>query len=443
MSLENILPLLMFPTLLLFLMSGYPVAFVLGGVALIFAGLGYHFDVFFIEDLSFLPMKIFGVMNNFTLMAVPLFIFMGIMLEKSGIAGELLESASYSLRKTKGSLLFAVIAVGAILAASTGIVGATVVTMGVLTLPTMLDNNYDKKLSLGVIAASGTLGQIIPPSIVLILLSDMMNVDVGDMFLGALIPGFMLVALYVVYCKVRVSLNPELIPDRVELDFKVETKTLVFRIVPPLLLVLVVLGSILFGLASPTESASLGALGAIILSVLKNKFTFRSLYLSAKETSLLTGMVFGILIGAQLFGLVFRGLEGDELLTNFVNSMDIHKNFILLFLMIMLFFLGFFLDFMEICFIVIPIILPIFQALEFDILWLSILIAVNLQTSFLTPPFGFALFYLKGVAPKGVKTSDIYKGVIPFVAIQLVAMLILALFPEIVTFLPNYFFKDN
>lgn len=443
MDLIELLPLFMFPTLLLFLLVGYPVAFTLSGVGLLFAGIGIYFDVFLIQDLGFLPMRIFGIMKNFTLLAVPLFIFMGIILEKSGIAEKLLESVSYILRNIKGSLYFSVILVGAVLAASTGIVGATVVTMGVLTLPTMLKNNYDKDLSLGVIAASGTLGQIIPPSIVLILLGDMMNVDIGDLFLGALVPGSLLVLLYFFYCYIRILKNPSLAPDR---NFtstqKIDYITILKNTLPPLLLIILVLGSILLGFASPTESASLGALGAMVIAFLKGNLPYKTLFIAAKEASMLTAMVFTILIGAQLFGIVFRGLDGDSLLTNFILEHNINKNLLLIFLMALLFILGFFLDFMEICFIVIPIMLPIFTALEYDMLWLSILIAINLQTSFLTPPFGFALFYLKGVTPKEIKTTDIYKGVLPFIGIQVFVLILLTSFPILVTWLPTLVFAE-
>ena len=437
---EDYLALFMFPVLLVFLLSGYPVAFILSGTALLFSGLGYYLDLFYIEDLGFIPSRVFGIVSNFTLLAVPLFVFMGIALEKSGVAEELLKSISYLFRKFRASMAIAVVVVGALLAASTGIVGATVVTMGVLTLPTMLQSGYRKDLACGTIAASGTLGQIIPPSIVLVLLGDMMNVDVGDLFAGAIIPGLLLVALYIGYILSLSYLGGK--PMKVKED-RIETmasKDLFLALTPPLLLISLVLGTILFGMASPTEAASCGALGAVLIAVFKRKFSWqvcKSISIQAAQTS---SMVFMILIGAQFFGIVFRGLGGDDLITDMISDLDLGPYWVLAALMLILFVLGFFLDFLEICFIVIPIVMPIMSGLGFDPLWLAVLIAVNLQTSFLTPPFGFALFYLKGVAPPEVSTSDIYRGIMPFVAIQMLALLVLVLFPQLVLWLPKQIF---
>lgn len=437
---EELIPLLMFPVLLIFLLSGYPVAFILSGTALLFAGLGHYLDIFYLDDLGFLPSRIFAIVSNFTLLAVPLFVFMGITLEKSGVAEQLLQTISYLLRRVRSSMTLAVIVVGALLAASTGIVGATVVTMGVLSLPTMLQSGYKKELACGTIAASGTLGQIIPPSIVLVLLGDMMNVDVGDLFAGAIFPGILLVGLYIAYV-LGVSFLDKSSEDRIEPALKpASTKEIFAALIPPLLLVTLVLGTILFGIASPTEAASCGAVGAIFIGFWKGKLNWKVCRNIGIETAQTTSMVFMILIGAQFFGVVFRGLSGDEVITDIIQNLQWGPYWVLLALMLILFVLGFFLDFLEICFIVIPIVLPIMTGLGFDPLWLAILIAVNLQTSFLTPPFGFALFYLKGVAPPEVSTMDIYRGVMPFVAIQIFALFILAVFPQIVLWLPKAIF---
>ncbi|SME91503.1 TRAP transporter large permease [Pseudobacteriovorax antillogorgiicola] len=435
---EDYLPLLMFPALLLFLLSGYPVAFVLSGVALLFAALGTYLDIFYWQDLGFIPTRVFGIISNFTLLAVPLFVFMGITLEKSGVAESLLKSISQLFHGFRGSLAIAVVAVGALLAASTGIVGATVVTMGVLSLPTMIQSGYDKRLATGTIAASGTLGQIIPPSIVLVLLGDMMNVDVGDLFAGAIIPGLLLVLFYAFY--VLLKSRGQSASSAMSEDTRASWQELLSALAPPLLLVILVLGTILGGLASPTEAASCGATGALIIALWKGKFSWDLIRQVSQETVQTTSMVFMILLGAQFFGVVFRGLHGDELIVDVIDQLALSKYWILFALMLLLFILGFFLDFLEICFIVIPIIMPIMTGLGFDPLWLAILIAVNLQTSFLTPPFGFALFYLKGVAPKDIKTMDIYRGVLPFVGIQMLALVLITVFPQLVLWLPKIVF---
>lgn len=441
MNMAELLPFLMFFALLAGILIGFPVAFTIGGVAIIFGFIGYFMDIFRLQDFSIVPGKVFGYVANVNLMSVPLFAFMGIMLEKSGVAKELLEAMGRLLRKVKGGLLISVLLVGTVLAATTGIVGATVVTMGVIALPTMLKHNYSKELSCGMIAASGTLGQIIPPSIILVLLGDMMQVGIGDLFLGAIIPGALLVFCYGLYVVILTSIKPNLAPkmptteDGIAID---NSLSKIFNaLVAPVVLVLVVLGSIMLGIATPTEAASCGAVGTILITLAKRKFSFLALKESCYETTKLSAMVFTILIGAQFFGVVFRGLEGENLVNDFVTHMNFSAPIVILILMLIIFFLGFFLDFLEICFIVIPIMYPLFLAFKIDLLWLSILMALNLQTSFLTPPFGFALFYLKGSAPKEIKTSHIYKGVIPFIAIQILVVVIVYFNPKIATWLPH------
>jgi tripartite ATP-independent transporter DctM subunit len=436
------LPIIMFLVLLIFILIGYPVAFSLAGTALLFAVIGQIAGVFHPGDLGFIPVRVWGTIQNFTLVAVPLFIFMGMTLSKSGLAEELLETMGKAMRGQRASLAIAVVIVGALLAASTGIAGATVVTMGLMTLPSMINKGYNKELSCGTIAASGTLGQIIPPSIVLVLLGDLMNVDVGNLFISAILPGLLLVGLYLIYIKIRVGMTPSLAPVTNLNEDPIGIKELFSKLIPPGILVVIVLGSILFGIASPTEAAGCGAVGAVLLTLAKKKLTKKKLLDVSNETVNVTSMVFMLLVGAQFFGVVFRGLSGDDVITNLVTTLDVSPAMTLFALMVLFFVLGFFLDFLEICFIVIPIILPVMTNLGYDPLWLAILIAVNLQTSFLTPPFGFALFYLKGVAPKGVTTSDIYRGVIPFVGLQLVALLVIALYPDLVLWLPRVVFAN-
>ncbi|MGE0174916.1 MAG: TRAP transporter large permease subunit [Oligoflexales bacterium] len=438
MTFVELLPLFMFPALLFFLMLGYPVAFTLAAVGIVFGGIGYFFDAFYLSDFGFIPSRVMGVIENYTLMAVPLFVFMGMVLERSGIAEELLLAGSEIFRKTKGSMAVSVIAVGALLAASTGIVGATVVTMTVLTLPTMLKEGYDGRLAAGTIAASGTLGQIIPPSLVLILLGDVMNVDVGDLFVGAFIPGFVLVSLYILFVRLVAWFKPSLLPPlKEESTYKGTRMDLWMAFIPPLLLIIVVLGAILIGIASPTEAASCGSVGALLIAFMKKKLNKDLLKYSSQETAKITAMVFLILFGAQFFGMTFRGLSGDVTIEHIIFSFEVSPNIILFSLMMLLFFLGFFLDFMEICFIVVPIVLPIMLKLGFNPLWLAVVIAMNLQTSFLTPPFGFALFYLKGSAPPGFKTTTLYQGVIPFILLQLIGLLLVIMFPQLVLWLPK------
>ena len=447
---------LLFFSVILLLMAGFPVAFTLGGVALIFAGIGLMTGNFDAGYLNALPSRLYGTMTNETLMAVPLFIFMGITLEKAKIAEDLLETMSALFGGYRGGLAISVILVGMLLAASTGIVGATVVTMGLLSLPSMMKRGYAQPLSTGVIAASGTLGQIIPPSIVLVLLGDVLSsayqqaqlnqgiyspetVSVGDLFVGAIIPGLILVASYLFYVVVTSFLNPGSMPSQAEQSAATKTNftTLFTVLLPPLFLILAVLGSIIFGLATITEAAGVGAAGAILLSYSKDALDWKSLKSVSEDTAKLTTMVFMILIGASVFSLVFRGYEGDELVQSYLSAVPGGTFGIILVVMVAMFILGFVLDFIEITFVVVPIVAPIILALGVDPVWLGIMIAINLQTSFLTPPFGFALFYLRGVAPDSISTKSIYIGALPFVLIQLIILIILAYFPAIVTWLPS------
>lgn len=431
------LPLIMFAVVFALLLLGFPVAFTIGGVALAFGLYGFGPRFF---DL--LPLRIWGTMENFSLMAVPLFIYMGVMLEKSGLAEELLEAMALVFGRIKGGLAVSVIFVGALMGASTGIVGATVVTMGLLSVPTMLRSRYNKCLTTGTVAASGTLGQIIPPSIVLVLLGEIMNVSVGELFIAAVIPGFILVGLYMLYLLIIAQIKPEWAPpiDQEILDAMTgkELWGKVFKaLIPPLALMFAVLGSIFAGIASPTEAASVGAVGATILTVIHKRFNYQIVKDVMNTTTKLTCMVFIILVGASALGLVFRGLGGDGLLRGLILSLPFGKWGILFIVMSIIFIAGFFLDFIEITFIHVPVLAPIMIHLGVDPIWLAILIAVNLQTSFMTPPFGFSLFYLKGVTPPEISTMDIYKGIIPFVIIQVIGLLIICLFPETVTWLPR------
>jgi len=431
------MPLIMFTFVFALLLLGYPVAFTIGGVAMFFGYFNFGPEFF-----GLLPLRIWGTMTNFTLMAVPLFIYMGVMLEKSGLAEELLETMSLVFAKIKGGLAVSVVFVGALMGASTGIVGATVVTMGLLSVPTMLKRNYNKSLTTGTVAASGTLGQIIPPSIVLVLLGDIMNISVGDLFVGAVIPGLILVGLYMLYILIVAQVKPQWAPPipKEELDL-ISRKELITRVskalIPPLTLMICVLGSIFAGIASPTEAASVGAVGATILTVIHGKFNLKIVQEVMKTTTNLTCMVFIILVGATTLGLVFRGLDGDTLVRNLIHALPFGKWGILFIVMSIIFIAGFFLDFIEITFIHVPVLAPIMVAMGVDPLWLAVLIAVNLQTSFLTPPFGFSLFYLKGVCPPQVQTMDIYKGIVPFVIIQLLGLLAICIWPEAVTWLPK------
>ena len=423
---------LMFLSLMLMLMLGYPVAFTLGAIALLFGGVFLGFDFFHL-----LPLRIWGVMTNFTLLAVPLFIFMGIVLDKSGLAEDLLETMGLLFGRLRGGLAVSVVVVGALLAATTGVVGATVVTMGIIALPTMLRRNYSRQLSTGTIAAAGTLGQIIPPSIVLILLGDVMGVPVGRLFIGAVVPGMLLVALFLVYISLHAWLRPEVAPAiTAETDENIVRKVFL-TLLPPLILVVGVLGSIFFGIASPTESAAVGALGALLLAALHGQLSLDRLNEAMRLTTRLTSMVFLILIGATAFGLVFRGMGGDHLVLDVMTNLPGGTLGFLIASMLLIFLLGFFLDFLQICFIVVPILAPIAAGMGVDLLWLAVLIAINLQTSFLTPPFGFSLFYLKAVAPKEIRIQHIYQGIIPFISIQVGTIVLLCLFPALITWLPD------
>ncbi len=435
------IPLLLFALVFILILIGYPVALTLGGVSVI-AGIIF-FDVDFFYLLS---LRIYGIMNNFVLLAVPLFIFMGITLEKSGIAEKLLETMALMFGRIKGGLAISVIIVGAMLAASTGIVGATVVTMGLISLPTMLKRGYSPSLATGVIASSGTLGQIIPPSVVLVLLGSVLNVSVGSLFTSALFPGVILVLLYLLYIIIISLIYPKLAPSMPENEIKkFHKETSFFQItkafVLPFLLIGTVLGSIFLGIASPTEAAGVGALGAIILSKSNGGLKIKVLKEIMQETTHLTSTVFMILIGATSFSLVFRGLEGDKVLIDLITQANLSPNEFVILVLLIIFLAGFFIDFIEIIFIIVPVVVPIFIALDIDLIWVGILIAINLQTSFLTPPFGFSLFYLKSVAPKEVKTKDIYVGVIPFVLIQLIFLATLVIYPEIISIFPKFLMK--
>jgi tripartite ATP-independent transporter DctM subunit len=430
----------MFLVLTILLMVGFPVAFTLLGTSLIFGLIGFGWNFF-----NLLPLRIWGVMTNFTLLAVPLFIFMGVMLERSGIAEDLLETMALLFGRMRGGLAISVVIVGALLGASTGIVGATVVTMGLLSLPTMLRRGYQAELATGTISASGTLGQIIPPSIVLVLLGDIVGVSVGDLFMGAVFPGLTLVGLYTIYLVIISRLRPEwapLIPDEEwrEILKLGLWKRVLKALFPPLFLMVSVLGSIFAGIASPTEAAAVGATGATLLSIANRRFNLTVLQQVMATTTRLTCMVFIILVGAGAFGLVFRGLGGDHLVREYIQHIPYGKWGVLVIVMFIIFVIGFFLDFIEITFIHIPVLAPIMKHLGFDPLWFSILFAVNLQTSFMTPPFGFSLFYLKGVSPPEITTGHIYKGIIPFVFLQLVGLLIVVFFPQLATWLPRIVF---
>ncbi len=444
---------LLFILLAIFLLAGYPVSLTLAGTAIIVALLGYAADLFPVVLLNVLPNRVFGLVTNETLIAVPLFIFMGVMLEKSGVAVALLENMSKIWGRIRGGLVYSVLIVGVLMAASTGIVGATVVTMGILSLPLMLKWNYNKKMSAGIICASGTLGQIIPPSIVLVLLADIFQganeqasqisgnlaptpVSSVDLFAGAIIPGMLLVILYGIWILINSILKPGNFPVQKKNKEKVILVDLLGTIFPPIALIILVLGSILFGIATPTESASLGALGSVIIAM-KNKLKIEIFKSACIETLKINSMVFFILIGASLFSLVFRGFGGDLLVESFLIDIPGAKINSLIIVMITIFILGFFLDFFQIVFVIVPIVGPSLISMGYDPIWLAIMFAINLQTSFLTPPFGFALFYLRGVAPKEIKTSDIYSGVIPYILIQLSVLFILFKFPYLVTWLPS------
>lgn len=423
--------LILFISIILGILSGVQVAIVLGGVSFVF---GYF--LLGVDFFNFLPSKYMGLVSNYILIAIPLFIFMGIMLEKSGIAPRMLVSMVGPFKNIQGGLILSVILVGSLLAASTGIVGASVVTMGTISLPTLLKNGYSKTLATGAIAATGTLGQIIPPSIVLILLGSVLNVSIGKLFSAAILPGLILVlfyGIYVIFKSGNISRHPESRPadEDVEDTGRID---IIRTAIMPLFLIVLVLGSIFMGLASPTEASAIGAFGAIILAAADGKINFNLIKSVARETAKLTGMIFFIMLGAATFALVFRGIGADEMLTEWVLYINVGPVYFVLLILVIAFFAGFFLDFIEIIFILIPVVLPILTELKVDLLWFGILIAIVLQTSFLTPPFGFSIFYLKGVVPSEVKTSDIYLGVIPFVIIQLIVVGMVFLNTKLITF---------
>ncbi|MEM6698212.1 MAG: TRAP transporter large permease subunit [Bacteroidota bacterium] len=428
----ELLALLLFLSIFLLILYGFPVAFTLGGISILYA-------ICFLDIAAFsaLPPRIMGVMSNYVLLAVPLFVYMGIMLEKSGLAESLLETMAMLFGKIRGGLAISVVIVGALLAASTGIVGATVITMGLISLPTMLKRGYQAELATGTIASSGTLGQIIPPSVVLVLLGSVLNVSVGDLFAAALLPGILLVGVYIIYIVIIARLYPERAPviPKAEIDtFKQDD--FAWKVIKvfllPLLLIVSVLGSIFAGIASPTEAAAVGALGATLLTILQGKFNLSILKSVMQETTHLTSMVFWILLGATTFSFVFRELGGDRYLIELIENADLSVTAFLVLVMVVVFVAGFFIDFIEIIFIIVPVVAPIFIQYDVDLIWIGILLALNLQTSFLSPPFGFALFYLKGVAPAGVTTQHLYRGIIPFVIIQLVFLAIVIFFPEVI-----------
>jgi tripartite ATP-independent transporter DctM subunit len=453
----EILSLVMFAVTCIVLIMGFPVAFTLAGTSLVFACIGWWFGIFDFRLLGGLPSRYFGTMVNEVLVAVPLFVFMGVMLERARIADQLLQTMGMLFARVRGGLAVSVTIVGALLAASTGIVGATVVTMGLLSLPTMLRAGYDPKLATGSICAAGTLGQIIPPSIALVLLGDILQgantqaqlalgnfaptpVSVVDLFAGAMLPGLMLVGLYITWQIVQATIKPETAPPtQIEVGTNVYYEVLT-ALLPPAILIIAVLGSILGGIATPTESASVGAVGAMLLAIARSQFNLAVLREVMQQTTKISCMVFVILLGASVFSLVFRGLGGEEIVKDVLGAMPGGAFGAMLVVMALMFFLGFFLDFIEIVFVVVPIVGPILLMMGLDPIWLGVMIAMNLQTSFLTPPFGFALFYLRGVAPPEITTMDIYRGIIPFVLIQIFGLVLLASFPQMATWLPSVIF---
>jgi len=455
----ELIPLLLFLAVFLVLMTGYPVAIALAGVSLLFAVGGIAAGVFIPHDLGFTPGRIFGIIGNQTLIAVPLFVFMGVVLEKTDTARNLLTSLSTRLRGLPGGLGITVVIVGALLAASTGIVGATVVAMGLMSLPSMLEDRYDPALSTGLICATGTLGQIIPPSISLVLLGDVLGnayqqaqlsqgvfapktVSVGDLFAGALIPGLVLVLLYLIWVVAVALLRPQQVGRGVApvtgQGERPSSPPILQAMIAPIVLILLVLGSIIAGIATPTEAAGVGAVGALVLAILSGKMNVQTLRAVGESTLQTTAMVFFILIGASIFSLVFRGFGGDEAIAHLFDQMPGGVWGAFAIVMLVVFLLGFILDFIEIIFVVVPIVGPVLLAMGLDPIWLGVMLALNLQTSFLTPPFGFALFYLRGVAPPSVTTMDMYKGVVPFVCLQLLLLAILCVWPALATDLPTW-----
>ncbi len=460
----EIAALLLFVAIVAALMAGYPVAFTLGGVSLLFAVGAQAFGLFDPSYLEALPSRVFGTMMNDGLVAVPLFVFMGLVLERTRISEDLLETLGLLFGGLRGGLAFSVVIVGTLLAASTGIVGATVVTMGLLCLPTMLRRGYDPKLATGVICASGTLGQIIPPSIILVLLGDVIStaysqaqlklgsyqpktISVGDLFVGALLPGVVLVGLYLLYIAALAVWKPAAMPA-IPLEERRAAREAGFAgrllraLVAPVVLILAVLGSILAGIATPTEAAGVGAVGALAMGVARRQLTLVRLREVMHGTVRMSSMVFMILIGASVFSLVFRGLGGDDVVHELLASIPGGAFGAMLVVMVVIFLLGFVLDFIEIVYVVVPIVGPVLLAMGLDPVWLGVMIAMNLQTSFLTPPFGFALFYLRGVAPESISTGTIYRGVMPWIVLQLVALAIIAIWPGLVTWLPKLVYGE-
>ncbi|MDG1721387.1 MAG: TRAP transporter large permease subunit [SAR86 cluster bacterium] len=443
----EIIPLLLLVLVCAALVLGYPVALTLAGVSILFSLLCIPAGIFDPDIFKSIPLRIFGIMNNVTLLAVPLFIFMGTILEKSGIAGRMLENMALAFKNFRGGLSISIIVVGALLAASTGIVGATVVTMGLMSLPVLIQQGYKKDFSTGLVAATGTLGQIIPPSIALVLLGDVMSnayqraqnnmgifsqktVTVGDLFIGAIVPGILICSSYLLYTIYQNSKNENIqflhdlaSPPRTEI-----LKTLAL----PLVLIVLVLGSIIGGVATPTEAAAIGAMGAMIIALINGKLSLNFLKETSEKTAIVTTMIFTILIGASIFSLIFRGVGGDDLIELIFSGIPGGPYAALIFVLLIVFLLGFILDFIEICYVIVPLVAPPLLMMGFDPVWLAVLLAINLQTSFLTPPFGFSLFYLRGVADASIKTSEIYKGVIPFILIQLLILILVLIFPSIV-----------
>ncbi|MCY3970941.1 MAG: TRAP transporter large permease subunit [Acidobacteria bacterium] len=428
---------LMFVVVFLFIFAGYPVAFSLGGTALIFAVIGIELGLFSWNLLYAFPERVFGVMSNGVLLAVPFFIFMGTMLEKSQLAEDLLRTIGMLFGRLRGGLALAVVVVGAMLAAATGVVGASVVAMGLISLPVMLRYDYSPMLATGVISAAGTLGQIIPPSVVLVVLADQLGISVGDLFIGSLIPGLMLAGFYAVYVTgvaiAKPAAAPALPAEERTLDGGALARQVAVVMLPPLVLILVVLGSIFAGIATPTEAGALGAVGAIALALSRGRLTMKAIKETMDATAKLTTMVIFLLIGSTAFALVFRGVYGDIWIEDLLTGLPGGKIGLLIVANLAIFILGFFIDFFEIAFIVIPLIAPAARILDVDMVWFGVMIGMNLQTSFLTPPFGFAIFYLRGVAPRRITTVEMYRGVIPFIVIQLIGLALICLYPELVT----------
>ncbi len=443
----EIIPLLLLILICTALLLGYPVAFTLAGVSILFALTCVPFGIFDPTIFKSIPIRIFGIMNNVTLLAVPLFIFMGTILERSGIAAKMLENMAAAFRNTKGGLSISIIIVGALLAASTGIVGATVVTMGLMSLPILISQGYEKSFSTGLVASTGTLGQIIPPSIALVLLGDVMSnayqraqndmgifsqqtVTVGDLFIGAIVPGIMICVGYLIY---TIYKNNNNINIKANINgLSIEKNELFKTLALPIILIFLVLGSIFAGIATPTEAAAIGAFGALVIALINGKINFNLLTEASEKTAIVSTMIFTILVGASIFSLIFRGVGGDELINLIFSSLPGGSYTALIFVLLVIFFLGFILDFIEICYVIIPLIAPPLLMMGFDPVWLAILFAINLQTSFLTPPFGFSLFYLRGVADDTIQTSEIYYGVIPFILIQLIILILIFIFPFLI-----------